>query len=336
MDRDQLGDRCDDNRDGDTVVNDDDNCPDTANSDQADDDGDGVGDVCDDEDDDGILDVDDACPDTFDPGNPDRDNDGLIDACQDDDDDDDGIVDDQDNCPLTANEAQQDLLEAEFSQAADGVGDACDNCPYDNNPDQNDHDGDGQGDPCDPDDDNDGVSDDADNCPMTHNPRQADEDSDGVGDGCEFEMFWGHFGGVDPQRVFTRIDQMMDWEEHGPPRFEMPVPVCTEDCPEFLDEQWEVGLQLSGAFKFGMLVRDGRGRVVARVDAADLQLDPMTEDWTGTLSFTPDADAYFQTQSAPNGVFQGSTYVLEMVPDPAYSYREEGELDLTVNRGDVP
>ena len=49
--------------DGDGVPNADDNCPWDINPDQLDTDGDGLGDVCDDDDDDdGILDVNDACP----------------------------------------------------------------------------------------------------------------------------------------------------------------------------------------------------------------------------------------------------------------------------------
>ena len=51
--------------DGDGIENDKDNCPDVANADQKDTDGDGKGDACDDDDDgDGVLDADDKCPDT--------------------------------------------------------------------------------------------------------------------------------------------------------------------------------------------------------------------------------------------------------------------------------
>ena len=51
--------------DNDGILYDVDNCPNTANADQADFDNDGIGDVCDDDiDGDGVLNADDNCPDT--------------------------------------------------------------------------------------------------------------------------------------------------------------------------------------------------------------------------------------------------------------------------------
>src|SRR5207249_10897096 len=81
---------------------------------QADRDGDGVGDACDD------------CPDTPDPAQLDTNHDGigaargrpLPDA------DGDGVPDAVDNCPAVPNPDQADA-------DGDGVGDACDPCPHD-------------------------------------------------------------------------------------------------------------------------------------------------------------------------------------------------------------
>ncbi len=85
-------------RDGDGVIDNRDNCPDHANPDQSDRDGDGRGDVC------------EICSD--DPTN-DRDRDGIC-----------GNID---NCPLVYNPFQEDEdQKSGISILGDGVGDACD------------------------------------------------------------------------------------------------------------------------------------------------------------------------------------------------------------------
>ena len=70
--------------DGDTIDDLLDNCPDVANEDQADTDGDGIGDACNDADDvdgDEYADLLDNCPDVANPGQEDTDGDGIGDAC---------------------------------------------------------------------------------------------------------------------------------------------------------------------------------------------------------------------------------------------------------------
>lgn len=66
-DQDGMGDVCDDDIDGDGILNDaPDNCPLLPNADQANNDGDAMGDVCDpDDDNDGVLDDVDVCPSVF-------------------------------------------------------------------------------------------------------------------------------------------------------------------------------------------------------------------------------------------------------------------------------
>lgn len=160
-------------RDGDGTYDDLDNCPDSANQDQADLDEDGIGDVCDsDRDGDGYENAAEtqAGSDPDDDASVPQDGDG------------DGVLDHQDNCPLHANADQSDL-------DGDGAGDACDA----------DRDGDGftdadeqaaGSDPTDrdsvpADSDGDGHPDHRDNCPGIANAGQTDLDGDGAGDVCD-------------------------------------------------------------------------------------------------------------------------------------------------------
>ncbi len=168
-----------------------DNCPFAANADQANNDGDGLGDVCDpDDDNDGVLDTADNCPTTPNADQANNDGDAFGDVC-DTDDDNDGILDANDNCPFASNADQTDTDGDTIGDACDpdddndGVLDGADNCPLTANSDQANNDGDAQGDVCDTDDDNDGILDANDNCPFASNADQTDTDGDTIGDACD-------------------------------------------------------------------------------------------------------------------------------------------------------
>ena len=97
--------------DGDGVLNENDNCPNTSNPNQEDNDNDRVGDEC------------DNCLNVSNENQLDTDNDGIGNSC-DTDDDNDGALDINDNCPLIVNPLQEDM-------DYDGIGDECDD--IDNN-----------------------------------------------------------------------------------------------------------------------------------------------------------------------------------------------------------
>jgi hypothetical protein len=108
FDGDGAGDVCDSDIDGDTVLNEDDNCPWDANPGQQDNDSDGLGDICDpDDDNDEVADGEDNCPFTTNTNQEDFDGDEIGDAC-DDDVDGDGVDNEDDLCPYTDPEAVPD------------------------------------------------------------------------------------------------------------------------------------------------------------------------------------------------------------------------------------
>jgi hypothetical protein len=165
----------DSNTDDDAWADGADNCPLLFQKDQADVEGDGIGDACD----------------------PDNDNDGVPDAK-------DPFPNDPD---AESGCSSATPLPFDPSPATgDGVADGTDNCPSVCNADQRDTDGDGEGDACDADDDGDGLTD-AQELALGTSPLVRDTDGDGLDDDQEGPL------GANPLVRDTDLDGCSDGVE---------------------------------------------------------------------------------------------------------------------------
>ncbi len=170
IDNDSIGDACDTDRDGDSVLNDSDAYPEDA-SESANNDGDGLGDNADiDDDNDGMSDAFENLyglnPLDASDKNLDPDGDGLSNLQE---------------FGLLTNPTLSNTVDDTTDSDGDGEYDIADNCPSVANADQSDLDGDSVGDACDSDRDNDSVPNGADAFPDDIS-ESADFDADGTGD----------------------------------------------------------------------------------------------------------------------------------------------------------
>jgi outer membrane protein OmpA-like peptidoglycan-associated protein len=158
--------------DDDTVVDQNDACPEQSEDLDGFRDGDGCPDP--DNDGDGISDEEDECP--HEPEDPDGFEDS--DGCPDPDNDGDGISDVRDVCPREAGAEKKDGCPF-VDTDGDGISDARDECPEK----PEDEDGFRDGDGCpDPDNDGDGIADEEDECPSEPETVNGVDDEDGCPD----------------------------------------------------------------------------------------------------------------------------------------------------------
>lgn len=213
LDGDMVGDACDDDDDNDGIIDTMDNCDFVANPNQSDLDGDMVGDACDaDADGDGILDQDEG-PLGLDPTKRDTDGDNIADG-------------DEAGVPPQFIDTDGDGLPNYLDPDSDndGIADIDEAGDTDLDTPPRDSDMDGTPDYLEADSDGDGVDDGQDNCALTPNPNQEDTDADGLGDACDGDLDGDGIDddvelalGLNPAMQDSDGDNILDSDEIGDP-----------------------------------------------------------------------------------------------------------------------
>lgn len=310
IDGDRRGDSCDLDMDEDGVDNIFDNCPSVANADQDDGDIDTLaGAACEDHDGDGVLDAVDNCPNDVNPDQMDNFGSALGDACETDGDND-GIDNDSDNCSAIANASQADWDD-------DDIGDACDNCIHDPNDNQRDMDNDDIGDVCDDDTDGDGITNADDQCPENALPIFIVGGSEVLpctSNADLADLLSGDHGAfVHGELFFPSLTASI----------KIPVFPCLDDgCADWIAENYLAEVSLSLPVSYQARIIDDQGYAVRKGfvgaqqalrfhPAADSFFRFLSTSMAGAQRSLSEVSAYGATQAV---AYEGRHYFLEIYP----------------------